>query len=110
MVSTTPWHSASSITCQTRTTPPRVKAASIEAITRLAVWVKMTSWRRETRSASTPARGAPTSDGPKRETLSRPRANGESVRRKTSHDWAMTCIQVPLTETPCPIQNSRNDR
>jgi len=80
-VSTTPWTRASVRMCQTFTVPVSVSAASADASSRLADWVSRTRLRRGKRSASTPAKGEPSSDGPKRTAASTPRMSAESVSR-----------------------------
>ena len=36
-----------------------------------------------------------------------PRSVAEPVRVSTSHDWAVVCIQVPISEMLCPVKKRR---
>ena len=39
-----------------------------------------------------------------------PSWNGEPVSSSTSHAWPTLCIQVPISETSCPLQKRRKSR
>ena len=70
--------------------------------------IRMT--RRGTRSASTPAKGVITSDGPRPARAAKPSHAEESVRSKTTFGTATVCIQLPEFEISAAHQNRAKSR
>lgn len=103
---TTPRSAASRKTCHICTFPVRVSAARMNARTIEDVWVAITTCFRPWRSAVVPPRGAIRNTGICAANPTAPSRREEPVSLYTSHDWAMTCIQVPISEISCPPKKS----
>ena len=69
--------------------------------------VVITSWRLSKRSASTPANSPKSVNGRKRQKARMPTASGERVWSATNQARAIICIQVPKTDTSCPVKKRR---
>jgi hypothetical protein len=59
------------------------------------------------RSTMTPARGAITKVGMRVAKPTTPSSMALWLRRQTSQAVAVICIQVPMSDKPCPMKNSR---
>ena len=70
-------------------------------------WVAMTSLRDSMRSATTPATSPNTVNGMKRQNASAPIASAEPDSSITSQASATFCIQVPASDTTCPVKKMR---
>ena len=65
------------------------------------------SLRLSTRSATTPAYGPSSSTGRVCRATTSPTSTADPVRWKTRNDWAIVCIQVPMSEVAWPKKYSR---
>ena len=93
-------------TCHTWTRPLSVSPASTSGKTIESVWVtRMMRWRL-TRSATVPPIVANRKTGASVTNEVTPRSADDPVRRKTSHDSATDCIQVPVSEMSWPPKKS----
>jgi hypothetical protein len=72
-----------------------------------AVAVQIRIVRLLKRSANTPPHGVRTSVGSIWMANVIPSQAPEFVNSRTSQAWASFCIQVPVTDTDCPVKNSR---
>jgi len=61
-------------------------------------------------SAIAPPNAATRKTGIWPEKLTAPSSTAEPVRRYTSHDWAIDCIHVPMSEISWPKKNKRKFR
>src|SRR5690349_8175842 len=66
----------------------------------------MTSLWRLTRSAAAPPRGAKMNTGICEAKPMEPSRTEDPVIRYTSHDSAIVCIHVPISETSWPVKNN----
>src|SRR5262245_50948840 len=90
--------------------PALTTTASATAWASSRLCVQTSIRRRSVRSAMTPAHSASGTTGANWVNVSRPSMNGEPVSRCMSQPWPTDCIQVPTSETPWPMKNSRNSR
>ena len=107
MALTAPRTNTSASTIHTVTSPEAVSAHSASAGSAISVWVIASSWRLETRSASTPPHAPANSIGVNCSAAVRPTAVALSVSRRTSHISPTVCIQLPLIETIWPVKYRR---
>ena len=103
----TPTATASTITCQTVTVWVTASRPRINAAPARALWVRSRSRRLSDRSASMPPQSPSTTEGRNCSAVTTPSAVAEFVSCSTSQSWATRCIQVPVSETSCPLANSR---
>jgi hypothetical protein len=97
-----PRTNASTPICQTRTEPVTVSTPSTSACTPIALCSEIISLRLSTRSAITPPYGASSSTGIVCSAITAPSTAPECVSVSTSQDWAVICIQVPISEIAWP--------
>ena len=102
-----PRSAASTMTCQTSTTPVTVRpnranARIIDTVCVASSVLRFGSW-----SAMTPPNRPNTMIGPNWATATRPSQSGSCVSWRMSQAWATCCIHVPTRETSCPVKNSR---
>ena len=78
-----------------------------------AAWISIATWVSSSRrclgqrSVKTPPTSVSSVIGKNWKAVTRPRSNGEWVSWITSQSCAVRCIQVPVSETICPIQYRR---
>ena len=94
-------------TIHSRIVPVRHNAPSNTASTANATCVANSRRRLSTRSTTRPPYGASNSTGSVCIATTRPSAVPEPVSSSTSHDCAIDCIQVPVSDTVCPAKNRR---
>ena len=99
-----PSSAASTPICHTVTSPVTVRSPSASACRPIALWSTIISRRLSMRSAITPPYGASSSTGSVCRATMSPSIALECVSDSTSHDWAVICIQVPISETACPAK------
>src|SRR5690242_1181589 len=74
------------------------------------VWQIVTSRSLFVRSTSTPAYSEKTTIGSDWQAATSPTRNAFRVSANASHPSAIACIQVPMSDSVCPDQNSRKLR
>jgi hypothetical protein len=82
--------------------PVTVSRPRISAWTPIALCSAIIRRRLSTRSATTPPYGASINTGIVCSATISPRSVLEWVRLRTSHDWPVICIQVPISEIAWP--------
>lgn len=97
-----PRTSARSTIHPTDTTPRYDSVASVSAWTHATDWAMMSIFRLSTRSAMKPAYSDRKRMGTLVAALTAPSQASESVSSRTSQPIAVTCSQVPLSESRCP--------
>jgi len=85
--------------CQARTTSLKVSAARMKASTIIELWVMISIFRREMRSAMVPAKSENNHTGMPLAKPTIPNMMGDPVRSYTRYPWAVVCIHVPMRET-----------
>ncbi len=104
---TNPRPAASTNTIQMRMVPVPTRMPKVSASSPASVWVMNMTRRLLRRSASRPPHGPNRNIGPKRAAVVSPSTVPELVSCRTRNDWAIVCIQVPLTEMSCPKKYRR---
>ena len=98
-----PSRAASTPISHTCTTPVTVSSPSASACKPIAVWSAIIRRRLSIRSAITPPYGASNRTGNVCSAMITPSAVLECVSVSTSHDWAVICIQVPISDIDWPL-------
>ena len=109
MAVTHPSASANRYTCHSCACPLSTRTPSPAASTPWPTCVAISSLRRSTRSASSPAYGDSRSTGANCRAVVMPTATPDSSVSsvRTSQSWATRCIQVPTFATSAPANHSR---
>ena len=103
--------SDSRMICQMAMWPAYIRAASASAWNMDRTCVQTTRRCRSNRSTSTPANGAMTNvAGSCPQKSTRPNWKDDPVNRNTTHDMAICCIHVPISEMLWPMKKSRKLR
>src|SRR5437870_2254427 len=107
---TMPSRVARTNTCHKAMTRVWTRIAKTKARIIAEVWVATRTFRRSQRSAKTPIQGPRKNVGRNASIAAMPNAVPEWLSSQTTHDWAVCCIQMPMSEMTWPDRYIRTLR